>query len=176
MDEVRRIATGISTLEYAGSVYMTELLPEESWKIENDLGYTVIVISHPNRPPITIGGAVPEGHDTISFQSAHPEAGGVRTIFIQREAIQMSEVLQYKRGDVIMFTSGDHSDYRVRGIVVAVSDLDLPELVKEFRSETGRSIWDAAKDDFFAWLLSKGRALPVAYSEEDLDYYAEWTD
>jgi excisionase family DNA binding protein len=83
----------------------------------------------------------------------------------------MAKTLAYPKGSVIVFSSGRYSDYGLIAFVVAVADLDLPALAKEYVAE------DAAKpEDKRGWdhdepmFRADYRARDVWTAEETADY------
>jgi hypothetical protein len=82
----------------------------------------------------------------------------------------MDEILNYRKGQIIVFTVGSYSSYRLNGFVVAIEDIDLRAKRDEFL-DGGEPTWDSA-DEFVSWLIAKGLAMPVEHSLVYLgDYY-----
>ena len=81
----------------------------------------------------------------------------------------MNEILDYRKGQVIVFTTGCYSDYSLAGFVVAIEDIDLSAKRDEFL-DGGEPTWDSA-DEFVSWLIAKGLAMPVEHSLVHLGDY-----
>lgn len=82
----------------------------------------------------------------------------------------------FHRGSVLIFSSGEYSDYHIVGFLVAVRDLKLKELVKQFKSEfIAKDKWDrASPDNFPSWLVSKELAMPIDSTEVYLGDYSDF--
>lgn len=81
----------------------------------------------------------------------------------------MSKPLQFKKGDVLVFTTGSYSDYQLLAFLVAIEPLDLPELGKEFVG--ARKTYTYGLDEFAGWLIAKGKALPCEHNSVHLGDY-----
>ena len=86
-------------------------------------------------------------------------------------------ILKFPRGTVIQFTTGAYSDFQTAGLIVAVEEIDLPALAGQMRAEfKPKHQWDNCdRDEFAAWLIAKGFAMPVAVSEVHLGDYG-WSE
>lgn len=87
----------------------------------------------------------------------------------------MHPVLKYTKGSVIVFTTGEYSDYRVTAFLVAIQDLDLPALAQQMTAGKYRGDDDADVNDFAGWLIANGHAMPVDHSLVHLGDYG-WGD
>jgi hypothetical protein len=91
-------------------------------------------------------------------------------------------VLKFPRGSVIEFSVGEYSSYRSIALVVAVEDADLPALVKVYAAEERakikkRKAWEKPDPDQFpSWLIAKGHALPVTFTEVHLGSYGTFAE
>lgn len=83
----------------------------------------------------------------------------------------MSKPLQFKKGDVLVFTTGAYSDFALSGFLVAIENLDLPELAKEFVGD--RKMYEFDNDQFAGWLITKGKAMPCEHNVVHLGDYGE---
>jgi hypothetical protein len=87
-------------------------------------------------------------------------------------------LLFYTRGSVLVFTTGAYSDFRLSGFLVAIRDLDLKALAKEFvadeKASTEELLNRGRPDDFASWLVAKGHAMPVDAAEIHLGDDGEW--
>lgn len=88
----------------------------------------------------------------------------------------MSNPLEYPKGSVLTFTTGEYSDFRVAAYLVTVCDCDLPALAREYvGTYAPENEWDEPRlDGFASWLIAKGHAMPVATSEVHLGAYGDW--
>lgn len=68
----------------------------------------------------------------------------------------------FKKGEIVVLTDGEYSDYRIEGIFRARVDFELAKICKEFVRDKPRVGEGGLKDQFFPWLVEKGYA-------EDLD-------
>lgn len=85
----------------------------------------------------------------------------------------MPRVLRYPKGSVLQFTTGQYSDFRTCGLLVAVQNLDLPKLAQKMTA--GKHRYDGAEhEDFASWLVANGHAMPVDSSEVHLGEYGRW--
>lgn len=87
------------------------------------------------------------------------------------------KVMFYPKGSVITFTSGEYSDFSVRGFVLTIQDCDLPKLAQKMAN--GKEPYmdqDADPDNFPAWLIANGYAMPVDHSQVHLGDYSRWSD
>lgn len=89
---------------------------------------------------------------------------------------QKSTSLKYPPGSVLVMTTGEYSDFGVVGILVTMQECDLPALAKEYAN--GKPSYEPAgmPNNFPAWLISKGYAMPVDHSEVHLGDYGRWGD
>ena len=89
----------------------------------------------------------------------------------------MDRIMNYPRGSVMVFTSGEYSDYRTSGFLVAVQDCNLPVLAQKMANGKGAHIdQDANPDNFPSWLIANGYAMPVDHSLIHLGEYRRWSD
>jgi hypothetical protein len=94
----------------------------------------------------------------------------------------MTDTLRYPKGSIMVMTTGEYSDFRVCGFLVAVQDCDLPALAQAFHAERmaeleaeGNADWDTPDpNDFPSWLVAKGHAMPVDAHEIHLGGYGEF--
>lgn len=91
----------------------------------------------------------------------------------------MTGILIYPRGSVLVFTSGEYSDFSMRGHIIAATDLDLPLLARQFALEeramvAKETILGEDMADFSGWLVSRGLALPLEISVVHLGSYPDW--
>ena len=76
----------------------------------------------------------------------------------------------FNRGEVIVFSSGEYSDYSLCAFIVAIEDLNLDELGQEWKAlQKDKTYLDM--DTFPSWLIAKGLAMPVTYSEVHVGDY-----
>lgn len=89
----------------------------------------------------------------------------------------MSKTLQYRKGDIIVFTTGEYSDFGMCGYLVATEDLDLPALAQKFVGDyQSKHEWDKADPgDFPSWLVAAGKAMPVNYSTVHVGSYSDFS-
>lgn len=82
---------------------------------------------------------------------------------------------KYPAGSIILFTSGDYSDFHHIGIYATTRKVDLVEAAALYRSEftpDDNSIYDEPDPNgFAAWLVVKGWCFPCEVSEEHLGSY-----
>lgn len=93
-------------------------------------------------------------------------------------------VLQHKRGTLIAFESGEYSDFNFNGMLVALHDLDLRKLAREYVAENYRKMsdderqWDNPEkpDGFMGWLVANQHAAPINYSTVHLGGYGSFDE
>lgn len=88
----------------------------------------------------------------------------------------MSRVVDYPKGTILEFTSGEYSDFRTDGVVVTLRRcqlLPLQDAFKaEWKAEKPREDWDnPGTDDFIAWLVANQHVAPVQCSPVHLGSY-----
>jgi hypothetical protein len=85
--------------------------------------------------------------------------------------LRMDEkILNYRKGQIIVFISGCYSDYSLSGFVVAIEDIDLRGRKDEFLVGRNHQLWDEGPE-FVSWLIAKGLAMPVEDSLVHLGDY-----
>lgn len=86
----------------------------------------------------------------------------------------VGKVLQYPKGSIITFTTGEYSDFRVCGFVVTIVACNLPKLAQEYGN--GKKLYseDGEPSDFPSWLIANGHVMPVEHSEVHLGAYGIW--
>ena len=85
------------------------------------------------------------------------------------------KILIYPRGAIIVFTSGEYSDFGIVGLVVAIQDCNLPELAQKMANGKVQYVdSDADSDNFAAWLIANGYAMPVDHSTVHVGDYSDW--
>lgn len=89
--------------------------------------------------------------------------------------------LIYPRGTCLVFTTGEYSDFGLRGILVTIQDCDLPKLaqiyaVKERRKAIkAKTAWfNLEITDFPSWLVSEGYAMPADAQTVHLGSYGRF--
>jgi hypothetical protein len=78
------------------------------------------------------------------------------------------KTLKYPRGTCLVFTTGEYSDYGLRGILVTIKECDLPALAQLFaQAEKEKAIkeklgwFNLNIGDFPSWLVANGYAMPA---------------
>ena len=84
----------------------------------------------------------------------------------------------FSRGSILVFSTGEYSDYGIVGFLVAVKNLNLKKLVKQYQLEfVPVNDWDIARpEDFPSWLVSKELAMPIDNSKIRLGNYGDFED
>lgn len=82
-------------------------------------------------------------------------------------------VLIYPRGSVIMFFTGEYSDYGPAGCIVTIKKCNLPELVKKYRAQKDED-GHCSLYDFPSWLVAHGYAMPAEVQNVHLGSYGEF--
>jgi hypothetical protein len=89
--------------------------------------------------------------------------------------------LKYPRGTCLVFTSGEYSDFGMRGILVTIKDCDLPALAQLYaKTERNKAIkakapwFDVQMVDFPSWLVAKGHAMPADAQTVHLGSYSKF--
>ena len=84
--------------------------------------------------------------------------------------------LQYERGTLIGFEVGEYSDFRFTGMLVSLTDLDIPALARKYRNKINpkQKPHNDEVSGFLAWLVAGGYAAPVDYSTIHLGAYDEF--
>lgn len=93
-------------------------------------------------------------------------------------------ILQFPRGTVVQFTSGEYSDFHTCGLLVFLIDADLPALVRQYETEQRQIKHQEVKEGWYStdvgglsgWLVARGFAMPVACSEVQLGAYGNFED
>jgi hypothetical protein len=80
-----------------------------------------------------------------------------------------NEILNYRKGQVIVFTTGCYSDYSLSGFIVAIEDIDLRGRKDEFLASRDPT-WNDGPE-FVSWLVAQGLAMPVEHSLVHLGDY-----
>lgn len=95
----------------------------------------------------------------------------------------MADTMKYSRGALIGFESGEYSDFRFDGMLVALQDIDLPALAQQYVKErTAEKAAGKLKDyerandynEFMGWLVAQQYAAPISYSSVHLGSYTEF--
>lgn len=85
------------------------------------------------------------------------------------------EILQYKKGDVLVLEEGYLSEEcKIVGFIVAQKNLDLPKLAQEFSNGKDRWTCGMSYDVFLEWLISSGYATPIEPSHVILGDLTGW--
>lgn len=88
----------------------------------------------------------------------------------------VANTMTHRKGEVVMFTTGDYSDYSVRGVMRAVCDIDLGYLAAMYYQQApisdkpwsrGQRVVNAS--GFMAWLQCNGYAVEIDYDELNVD-------
>jgi hypothetical protein len=87
--------------------------------------------------------------------------------------------LKFSKGEVIVFTEGEYSDYGIVGFAVALQDFDMGEQAREYVQETGRSEYgDYFKQSpglsFIPWLVIKQLIMPEEYRDIHIGSYGRF--
>jgi hypothetical protein len=88
----------------------------------------------------------------------------------------MDKTLIYPMGSILIFSTGEYSDYGLSGFVVTLKECDLRKLAAEYRDNyEPEDKWDKPRPEGFAgWLIAKGYAMPVEASEVHLGSYGDF--
>jgi len=86
----------------------------------------------------------------------------------------MSEAnLLVKKGEVIVFTKGEYSDFGIDGYVVAIADINLKECAHKFVKIPNE--WEKTFG-FVEYLIGCELVIPVAHREIHIGSYGEFDD
>ena len=83
----------------------------------------------------------------------------------------MTQNLKISKGEVVVLTEGEYSDYGICGYFVAIKDFDMAEQAQLFVKESKLSV-----SDFQAFLIGKELTIPVAHREIHLGNYSKFDD
>ena len=90
-------------------------------------------------------------------------------------------MITHKKDSLLLFAEGEYSDYRTGPMIRAVMDLDIVALGLEFKAlcpPRDTSCFsngpEADSSSFTKWLVEKGVACEVEYSEVHLGSYGEF--
>lgn len=87
--------------------------------------------------------------------------------------MQREELMDLRRGNVFVLSSGEYSDYGYEGILVAIKDFNIRDEAEKFKATlTEETKWDQHRA-FPGYLVSQHLAMPVDYREIHLGYYGE---
>lgn len=88
----------------------------------------------------------------------------------------MKPNLKIQKGEVIVTTTGEYSNFGIDGFIVALQDFDMAAEAKicvEIRKATDE--YDQY-EDFTAFLITKELVIPVKYREIHLGSYSRFDD
>ena len=85
------------------------------------------------------------------------------------------QIGKINKGELVVLTSGDYSDYQIHCLCTALVDLELEELKSEYSHfpHDSESYYDPEFHDphhFLAWLAKSGKVKDVDYREFHLGY------
>lgn len=79
---------------------------------------------------------------------------------------------QFKKGEVVLVSSGEYSDYGIIALCEAVNDFDATELAAIFKAKTPeKKYFD--QSDFGDWLIESGHLRKMKFAELYVGSYSE---
>lgn len=86
-----------------------------------------------------------------------------------------NKTLVFPAGRVIFFTSGEYSDYCIRGTVVTLKEVNILTLIEEFKNfHQPKHQYDYPHPDgFVTWLITSGYVFPADTEEVHLGSYGD---
>jgi hypothetical protein len=88
----------------------------------------------------------------------------------------MEENLIVSKGEIIVLTSGEYSEYGIEGFAVALEDFDMGEKAREYDKETGPHQYYSQLNGFIPWLITKQLVKPEEYREIHLGSSGMFSD
>jgi hypothetical protein len=79
-----------------------------------------------------------------------------------------------KSGEFIVLTEGSYDEYCIHDLIIALKNFDMGEKAREFSLETGQYVYQNKEQTFKGWLIGKGLATPVEYTEINLGEYGDF--
>jgi hypothetical protein len=87
----------------------------------------------------------------------------------------MKKTLCYPIGSILTFTDGEYSDFHLAAYLVTIKYCDIPKLAQECANgKIAHKDLFANPENFPAWLIVNGYAMPVDHSEVHLGEYGIW--
>ena len=81
-----------------------------------------------------------------------------------------------RKGQIVILTEGEYSDYRVQGTFECLKDFHLPQVAEVFVAEKVKAGVNKYEfdDHFFPWLVENGYAKAIDEVEIHMGYYGEF--
>lgn len=80
----------------------------------------------------------------------------------------MSKPNVFPSGQIIIFTEGEYDDYGIDGVVVTITECDLPKLVKEYEKSEPRKGTYCKPSAFVPWLIAQQHVMSVDVAQVHL--------
>jgi hypothetical protein len=84
-----------------------------------------------------------------------------------KEGTKLGTNLKVTRGEVIVLTQGEYSDFGIDSFAVALQDFDMGGQAREYAKETGKDSYQNGTwaNVFIPWMVIKQLIMPVEYRE-----------